>query len=68
MFGNKKNLTIKYYDLWQATFMNLLTQAGIENVVDASILNKTDELMKNAIKNTQDVVFHHNKLMEMRGA
>lgn len=60
----KKNdeLTLKYYDLWGATLMNILTQTGIP----IEILEKTDSIVKNAIKKPQDIMYHHRKLMQMR--
>lgn len=57
-------LMLKYYDLWGATLLNLVTQAGI----DPELIKKTDEIVKNAIKKPQDVMFHHKKLTELRSA
>lgn len=67
---NKKRieLTVKYCDLYGATLLNLIDQAGESNVVDLKILEKTKDIMQSAIKTPEDIVFHHNKLMEMRGA
>lgn len=62
------DLTVKYCDLYGATLMNLIDQAGAQNVVDASILNKAKTIMDSAIKTPNDIIFHHSKLMEMRGA
>lgn len=64
----RMDLTTKYCDLWGATLLNLITQAGAQNVIDNSILDKTQKIMDGAIKNTNDIVFHHKKLMQLRSA
>ena len=66
MFNKNLDLTIKYYDLWGATLMNLVTQAGIDNVVDASIIGATNSIMLDKVKTEKDLRYYHNKLMETR--
>lgn len=66
ILNKQKELTIKYYDLWGATLMHLITEAGVHNVIDANILEQTDRIVKNAIKKPDDIMYHHNKLMQMR--
>lgn len=61
-------LTTKYCDLWGATLLNLITQAGLYSVIDKRIIEKTQEIMDGAIHNTKDIDFHHKKLMELRSA
>lgn len=60
-----KNIT-KYYDLWAATFLNVIEQVGIENVIDKSFIDKTNEIMKQAVRNKKDLQYYHKKLVESR--
>lgn len=59
-------LVTKFCDLFGATLMNLIEQAGIHNVIPDSIIKKTQEIINGAIKTPEDIIYHHKKLMEQR--
>ena len=64
----KIELVCRYYDLWTATLLNLIEQVGIENVIDQTFIEKTNEIMRTKIKTKRDIDYFHKKLMEMRAA
>lgn len=62
----KIELVCRYYELWTATLLNLIEQVGIENVIDKSFIDRTNEIMRTKIKTKRDINYFHKKLMESR--